>query len=234
MPGERTSGSPGVAQGPAEVAAEHRRRILDSGLPLDGPLTVEVPETTKSRILDTAITLFAERGFELCTMRDLAAAVGIKAPAIYNHYESKDVVLAEAMQQILGQFFNHVLTGLDDLQPKEWWAAIVRGHILFQLANPRHTQANDALMGAPSTEENLPRSVHRRIVAAQRDYIEIIRAAVLVRSPGLDRDDALIAAFAIAAMCDRVASWFDPAGPLDAEQVADRHVALIEQMIGAS
>ena len=100
-------------------------------------------------------------------MRDLAAAVGIKAPAIYNHYESKDVVLAEAMQQILGQFFSHVLAGLEELPPEEWWAAIVRRHILFQLANPRHTQANDALMGAPSTEDNLPRAVYRRIVKAR-------------------------------------------------------------------
>jgi AcrR family transcriptional regulator len=218
---------------PAELASEHRDRVLASGLPLDGPSTGDVPETTKSRILDEAITLFAERGFDACTMRDLAAVVGIKAPAIYNHYASKDVVLAEAMQQILGQFFAHVLTGLDDEPPAAWLATIVRRHIMFQLSNPRHTQANDALMSAPSTEDNLPQDVYRRIVGAERDYIEIIRAAILVRSPGLDRDDALIAAFSIAAMCDRVASWFDPDGPLDPGEIADRHLALVERMVGA-
>ncbi|HYJ21878.1 MAG TPA: helix-turn-helix domain-containing protein, partial [Solirubrobacterales bacterium] len=88
-----------------EAARAERLRILESGLP---PADVATPagrgEETKGRILDTAITLFAERGFEACTMRDIAGAVGIKAPAIYNHYGSKDDVLAAAMEHILGRF----------------------------------------------------------------------------------------------------------------------------------
>lgn len=210
-----------------------RRAVLDSGLPMDEfAVEGDAGYGTKSRILDTAITLFAERGFEACTMRDLASAVGIRAPAIYNHYSSKDEVLAAAMKHILGQFFWELLSPLEDEPVNEWLELIVRGHILFQLEHPRHASANDALMGAPSIERVLPAADYKRLVGAQRYYIELIRALVELRARDLDRSDALMAAFSIAATGDRVANWFDPKGSLTPEQVAGRSWVLVERMLG--
>lgn len=45
---------------------------------------------TKSRILHTAITRFSEKGFSAVSMREIASAVGISAPALYNHFDSKE------------------------------------------------------------------------------------------------------------------------------------------------
>lgn len=220
--------------GAEEEAIASRRAVLDSGLPMDEFIVEgDAGRGTKGRILDTAITLFAERGFEACTMRDLASAVGIRAPAIYNHYSSKDEVLAAAMKHILGQFFWELLGPLEEKPVDDWLESIVRGHILFQLEHPRHASANDALMGAPGIDRVLPKADYKRLVGAQRHYIELIRALVELRSRGLDRADALMAAFSIAATGDRVASWFDPEGPLTPEQVAERSWALAERMIGA-
>lgn len=214
-------------------AVAMRRAVLDSGLTTEKfAVEGDAGYGTKSRILDTAITLFAERGFEACTMRDLAAAVGIRAPAIYNHYPSKDKVLAAAMKHILGQFFRELLSPLGDEPVDGWLESIVRGHILFQLEHPRHASANDALMGAPGIDRVLPKADFERLVGAQRHYIELIQALVELHARGLDRSDALMAAFSIAATGDRVASWFDPEGPLTAEQVAERSWALVERMLG--
>lgn len=44
---------------------------------------------TKERILDEALTLFAEKGYTAVYVGDIAAAVGIKAPSLYKHYKSK-------------------------------------------------------------------------------------------------------------------------------------------------
>lgn len=216
---------------PAEAAVEFRNRVLESGLPLGGPLGDGAPRTTKERILDTAITMFAERGFEAATMRDLASEVGIKAPAIYNHYASKEEVLAEAMEQMLGQFFAYVLGPLEDEPVERWLALIVRRHVMFQLNLPRLSQALDTLLYSPRSEHNLPKAVHRRLVRAARDYVELIRSAVLVLAREMDRHDALLIAFAITATGDRVGSWFDPAGPLDREEIADRHWALFKRLV---
>ena len=63
----------------------------------------------RGRILLTAIALFAERGYETCSMRGIASAVGLKAPTLYNYYSSKEALLVEAIEFGLNDFFSYVL-----------------------------------------------------------------------------------------------------------------------------
>jgi AcrR family transcriptional regulator len=48
---------------------------------------------TREKILEAAIDLFAERGYDGTSMRDIAGAVGIRESAIYKHYAGKDAIL---------------------------------------------------------------------------------------------------------------------------------------------
>ena len=50
--------------------------------------------STKERIPDVALTLFAERGYAGTSMRDIAGALGITKGALYRHYTGKEAVLA--------------------------------------------------------------------------------------------------------------------------------------------
>lgn len=217
------------------AARAARLEILESGLPI-GDLTEPEGkgEETKSRILDTSITLFAERGFEACTMRDIGAAVGIKAPAIYNHYSSKEDVLAAAMEHIMGRFFWSLLVPLEEKPVEAWLKEIVRSHVAWQLEYRRLSQANDALLNAPNKKKILPPPVYKRVVGVQRSYVELLSALIHLSGPKGGKWDVRIAAFAIAAMCDRVVGWYDPKGPLEVRQVADRSWKLVSRMIGAS
>jgi TetR/AcrR family transcriptional regulator, cholesterol catabolism regulator len=218
-----------------EAAQATRQRILDSGLPLAG--SDPEPEgrggETKGRILDTAITIFGERGFEACTMRDLAAEVGIKAPAIYNHYPSKEDVLAAAMEHILGRFLWTVMTPLEELPVEAWLERIVHDHVRFQLEHRRLSQANDALLNAPGKKRVLPSPVYKRIVGVERAYVELLSILVCLAAPESDRWDGMMSGFAITAMCDRVAAWHNPKGELSIDQVADRSWKLTQQLISA-
>lgn len=216
-----------------EAARAQRQAIIDSGLPLAEATEPEGRNATKGRILDTAIALFAERGFAACTMRDLASEVGIKAPAIYNHYSSKDAVLAAAMEHILGRFFASLLPPLEEKPVEDWLESLVRGHVVFQLDHPRLSRANDALLNAPGTEQILPPDVYRRIVGVERGYVELISILTRLIEPGNGKWDAMMAGFAVTAMCDRVVAWYDPSGTLKPQQVADHSWKLARQMIGS-
>jgi len=57
------------------------------------PVRLEGEKATKDRILEAAIELFAERGYEGCSMRQIAAAVGVTEGAVYRHYPSKESIL---------------------------------------------------------------------------------------------------------------------------------------------
>ena len=46
-------------------------------------------EVTAERILDATEELFAERGYEGTTLRDVADRVGIRNPSLYNHFDGK-------------------------------------------------------------------------------------------------------------------------------------------------
>jgi AcrR family transcriptional regulator len=53
-------------------------------------VTAEARERTRKRILEAAARLFAARGFQETTTRDLAAAAGIAAGTLFNYHASKE------------------------------------------------------------------------------------------------------------------------------------------------
>ena len=64
-------------------------------------------ERTAQRIMDVAEELFAERGFDGTTLRDIALGVPLQPPSLYNHFQTKeeiyDAVLARAFDPLLGR-----------------------------------------------------------------------------------------------------------------------------------
>ena len=60
-----------------------------------GVMATAKAEETRDRILDAALRLFRERGFEQTTMRDVATAADVATGAAYYYYRSKeDLVMA--------------------------------------------------------------------------------------------------------------------------------------------
>jgi AcrR family transcriptional regulator len=59
-------------------------------------------ENTAERILDSAEALFSERGYEGTTLRDVADAVGLRIPSLYNHFDSKDSLYAAVLERSAG------------------------------------------------------------------------------------------------------------------------------------
>lgn len=49
-------------------------------------------DDTKKKILDKALELFAAQGYDSVSVGEIAQAVGIKAPSLYNHYPSKQAI----------------------------------------------------------------------------------------------------------------------------------------------
>lgn len=49
----------------------------------------------REKILDTAASLFAQKGFYAVSVREITRTVGIKESSLYNHFRSKDQLLEE-------------------------------------------------------------------------------------------------------------------------------------------
>jgi AcrR family transcriptional regulator len=62
-------------------------------------------KTTQEKIIDAAIDLFAQKGYNNISIRNIAAAVGIKESSIYKHYASKNQILQKILQYPLTRIY---------------------------------------------------------------------------------------------------------------------------------
>lgn len=58
-------------------------------------------KSTRERILDEALALFAQRGFEATSVHDIASEVGIKAPSLYKHFAGKQAIFDAIVDRAL-------------------------------------------------------------------------------------------------------------------------------------
>ncbi len=61
-------------------------------------------EDTKQRILDKALELFSAQGYDAVSVGEIAKAVGIKAPSLYNHFPSKQAIFDAIVESTAVQY----------------------------------------------------------------------------------------------------------------------------------
>lgn len=61
-------------------------------------------EDTKQKILDKALALFSSRGYDAVSVGEIAQAVGIKAPSLYNHFPSKQAIFDALVESVAAQY----------------------------------------------------------------------------------------------------------------------------------
>jgi AcrR family transcriptional regulator len=54
----------------------------------------------RRQLLDTAVTVFAERGYHATSMNDVAEAAGVTKPVLYQHFSSKRDLFLELLSDI--------------------------------------------------------------------------------------------------------------------------------------
>lgn len=72
---------------------------------------VEEAKGTRERILDVALDLFVEKGFDKTSLREIAAQLGFSKAALYYHFASKDDILLALHHRL------HQLMFVDDGWP---------------------------------------------------------------------------------------------------------------------
>jgi len=61
---------------------------------------IEKGMQTRQAIFDTAIALFAKRGYDKVTIDDICEKVGVTKGAFYNHFKSKDQIILEEFMRM--------------------------------------------------------------------------------------------------------------------------------------
>lgn len=73
----------------------------DRALPKGASRRAVQKRATRAAVLDAARQLFAERGFEQTTMRDISGAANVAVGTLFTHFADKRVLLSEALHDEL-------------------------------------------------------------------------------------------------------------------------------------
>lgn len=101
-------------------------------------------ETKKELIAKKAAKLFKEKGFSATTMRDIAKAIGVEAPSLYNHISSKNEILQEVCFNVANLFTTYISQIELNHQPiLEKLELIIRFHINMMLKEYESVYVSD-------------------------------------------------------------------------------------------
>ena len=84
--------------------------------------------TARATIRNAALRLFAERGADVVTVREIAAAAGVSAALVLHHFGSKDG-LRVAVDSYAAQAFDAILDGLQGQDLADLFTGAARGSI---------------------------------------------------------------------------------------------------------
>ena len=193
-------------------------------------------EQVTASILDAAILLFATRGYEATTMQDVAAKVGMTAPALYYYFDSKQRLLFEVIELNMERFAGNVdaMLASAPASPTEELRTFVRTHLEFQLERVDRARiynamflGTGALLGALSPRQ---RSEIKTLQTRVRDRLKAVLERGVARKEFIVRD-MMVTSMGILAMGEFAAAWFEPGGRLTVAEVAEQYAELAVRMV---
>ena len=187
-------------------------------------------EETLEAIREAGTRLIYARGDHAVTMRDLAAAVGIQAPSLYNHVRTKQDLLVDLITGNLQEMLDEVDAVLDGVEGAR---ARLEAFVAFHLGY--HTARREKAMIC-STELRSLEPEHLRRALAMRDAYERRLGRILadgVAEGVFAVSDERVATMAILSMLTGAANWYRPGGRLGRAAFVAEHVRLALGAVGA-
>lgn len=215
-------------QGRREVA---RRTATERGEPASASDWRQFGPLELTPILAAALEIFHENGFHGATVRDIARRVGVTVPSLYYHHESKEGLFEALLELGTGEVAWRVRAAAEATpdRPDLQFVNVIEVIVLHMV---RRTQI--AALDLELRHLSLP---NRERYAARRKEIEDILSEIVdtgTRQGIFTPKDPQETVRAILGMCQSVARWYHPGGPLTPEAVAHRYVDIALMTVGVT
>ena len=174
------------------------------------------PGYDRDQVLEIAVALFNEQGYDATSVADLATRLGLTKSALYHHFDSKEQLLALALDEALSR-----LEGVFDEpdacegSPAERLGAVLRGAVRVLVDRLPYVTLLLRVRGNSAVE--------RAALERRRAFDHRVTALVVeAQQAGIVRDDidGPVATRLIFGMVNSIVEWYRPGGPVDRERLA--------------
>jgi TetR/AcrR family transcriptional regulator, cholesterol catabolism regulator len=198
---------------------------------MDSELRAAVLQLKRDRIVAAAVDIFDRQGFGHTTLDQLAEAMGVSKPFIYNHFKSKQELLAVICAQGIADSMQAIDRALASAgTPREKLAGFARDFMLAVVGRRRQ-------LAIYTREETSLTPGDRATIQGQRREFDRKLKALLeagVASGDFEFADTRVAALAVGGVASWAGVWYRPDGRLPPEAVANQVSALVLAMCGAA
>ncbi len=189
----------------------------------EGELIRSSGGSTYEKILEKSAEIFALKGYEKASMREIAAASGVSLAAPYYHFENKETILF----QIQKKGFEYLVRNLkkvvaEDHSPREKMKIFVENHVRYFLNNRNE-------MKVIVHEYNvLSKEYQEQIYKIKKEYTRLAEEILLdyAREEGLEGFNSVYAIMALFGMMNWLYTWFRPR-----EKASEKIEALIDVIV---
>jgi AcrR family transcriptional regulator len=193
-------------------------------------MRAEILAYKRERIVEEAVKLFYERGFNNTTLDDIAAELGVTKPFIYTHFRSKVDLLAALCKPTIEMSLaavENAAKGSGTPTRRLYRAIVDFTNVVLS------RQANIAIFFRE--EKNLTRQQLEEINALRKKFDHVLSALLAegVEAGEFHIKDTHLAALAIGGMVSWAYTWHRPGGRLKLDEMCARMAGLALQMAGA-
>ncbi|MEL7464483.1 MAG: TetR/AcrR family transcriptional regulator [Pseudomonadota bacterium] len=182
---------------------------------------------TADRARRAAAELFARHGYAAVSMRDIAAEVGIGAGALYNHFATKQDLLAELMEDHMKRLLAAWEEESAPDDPAEALEAFTRFHMRFH--RNRQDDVHVAYMELRSLEQPNFHRIERLRSAYETELEQIIAKGA--ETGAFHAPEPKIATMALIAMLTGVTNWYRQGGRLSPNAIEDLYVDMARRAL---
>jgi AcrR family transcriptional regulator len=185
---------------------------------------------TADRVREQSLKLFAAKGYAAVSMREIAAAVGVQAAALYNHFPNKQALLADLMLShmdgLLAAWDSEAVAGE---APAEALQRLVRFHIRY------HAGRSDAVFISYMELRSLEPENFMKVEKLRQTYEGVVQSILEqgVEAGVFRVEDTRICAMAIIAMLAGVNTWYRQKGRLNLSQIEGIYTDMVLRVAGA-
>jgi AcrR family transcriptional regulator len=182
--------------------------------------SLPIPRDSQAKlvhILRLSAQVFAERGFQGASMRDISRATGVSLSGLYYYLENKQKLLYLIQKNTVSYILDRLHARLEGVRdPQVRVRLLVQNHLEYFLSHPHE-------MKVLSHEEALDEPFRKEVGAIKRRYYSLAREIydAVATEASASALNPRIAVLSLFGMMNWVYKWHNPAVDPGAEELTD-------------